>query len=88
MPGWTNRRRRAAELAALNDIAARLAGLHQPDELLQEITAQARRLLGADLAYIGLVHGDDFVMEVASGAVTPQLRACACLVTPGCSARS
>ncbi|MFG2227480.1 GAF domain-containing protein [Streptomyces sp. NPDC048644] len=68
------RRRRAAELAALNDIAARLAGLHQPDELLQEITAQARRLLGADLAYIGLVHGDDFVMEVASGAVTPQLR--------------
>ncbi|MFD7667174.1 GAF domain-containing protein [Streptomyces sp. NPDC059788] len=67
------RRRRAAELAALNDIAARLAGLHQPGELLQEITAQARRLLGADLAYIGLVDGDDFVMEVASGALTPQL---------------
>ncbi|AHH99398.1 helix-turn-helix domain-containing protein [Kutzneria albida] len=67
------RRQRAAELSALNEIAGRLAGLHQPGELLREVTEQARRLLAVDLAYIGLVQGEQFVMEVASGALTPQL---------------
>ncbi|MBP2471767.1 hypothetical protein JOF53_000639 [Crossiella equi] len=67
------RRQRAAELAALNDIAGRLAGLHETPELLREVVAQAQRLLGVDLAYIGLVRGTDFVMEVASGARTAQL---------------
>ncbi|MFC5724676.1 helix-turn-helix domain-containing protein [Streptomyces gamaensis] len=68
------RRRRASELAALNDIAALLAGVRQPSELLPEITTQSRRLLGVDLAYIGLVRGDSVVLEVASGALTPHLR--------------
>jgi hypothetical protein len=68
------RRHRALELAALNDITTQLAGVRQPDQLLLEITTQARRLLGVDLAYIGLVRGDDVVLEVASGALTPRLR--------------
>ena len=67
------RRRRAAELTALNDIAAQLTSTRAVDELLRQITTHARRLLGVDLAYIGVVHGDEFVFEVTSGALTSQL---------------
>jgi hypothetical protein len=67
------RRRRVAELTALNDIAAHLTSTHAVDELLPQITAQARRLLGVDCAHIGRVRGEDFVIEVASGALTAQL---------------
>src|SRR5689334_8966752 len=67
------RRRRAAELTALNDVAAQLTSTHVVDVLLQEITVQARRLLGVDLAYIALIHGDETVIEVVSGGLTTQL---------------
>ncbi|TQF74557.1 GAF domain-containing protein [Rhodococcus spelaei] len=67
------RRQRATELAALNDIASQLTTLHDPAALLTEIAAQARRLLGVDLVYIGLVSGDNVVIEVASGAFTSRL---------------
>ena len=67
------RRRRVSELTALNDIAAQLTSTHAVDELLPQITAQARRLLGVDCAHIGVVHGEDFVIEFASGALTAQL---------------
>ncbi len=67
------RRGRVAELTALNDIAAQLTSTHAVDELLPQITAQARRLLGVDCAHIGVVHGEDFVIEFASGALTAQL---------------
>jgi GAF domain-containing protein len=62
-----------AELAALNDIAIRLATLHAPDDLLPEIVDQARRLLGADLAYLGLVEDGHLRLRVTSGALTPVL---------------
>ncbi|MFB9677697.1 helix-turn-helix domain-containing protein [Streptosporangium vulgare] len=64
---------RAAELAALNDIAIRLATLHAPDDLLPEIVDQARQLLGADLAYLGLVEDGYLRLKVTSGALTPEL---------------
>ncbi|UMP01285.1 GAF domain-containing protein [Amycolatopsis sp. EV170708-02-1] len=64
---------RAAESAALNDIAIRLATLHAPDDLLPEIVDQARRLLGADLAYLGLVEDGYLRLKVTSGALTPEL---------------
>jgi GAF domain-containing protein len=67
------RRRRAGELTALNDIATQLTSTRTVDELLRQITSQARRLLGVDLAYIGVVHGEEFVFEVTNGALTPQL---------------
>jgi GAF domain-containing protein len=67
------RRGRVSELTALNDIAAQLTSTHAVDELLPQITAQARRLLGVDCAHIGVVHGEDFVIEFASGALTAQL---------------
>jgi GAF domain-containing protein len=67
------RRRRAAELTALNDIAVQLTSTRAVDELLRQITTHARRLLGVDLAYVGVVRGEEFVFEVTSGALTPQL---------------
>lgn len=67
------RRQRAAELAALNEIAGQLTSLRAHDVLLHEVVAHARRLLGVDLAYLGLVQGDHMVIEVASGSLTTQL---------------
>ena len=80
------RRRRVSELTALNDIAAQLTSTHAVDELLPQITAQARRLLGVDCAYIGVLHGEDFVVEFASGALTAQLVGLHVPAEPGCSA--
>lgn len=67
------RRQRSAELAALNDIAVRLTTVRDSRVLLQEVVDQARRLLGVDLAYMGSVYGDEFVIEVTSGALTSEL---------------
>ncbi|AYJ47205.1 helix-turn-helix domain-containing protein [Rhodococcus sp. P1Y] len=67
------RRQRSTELAALNDIAVRLTTVRDNRVLLQEVVDQARRLLGVDLAYMGSVYEDEFVIEVASGALTPKL---------------
>lgn len=67
------RRRQAAELAALNDIVAQLTTLRRPDAVLREITTQARRLLGVDLTYLALVRGEHAVVEAVTGAMTPQL---------------
>ncbi|WP_209559789.1 GAF domain-containing protein [Frigoribacterium sp. PvP032] len=61
------RRQRAVELAALNDIAGRLAAVADPADLLTEVVDQARRLLGVDLTYVALLVGDDLRIEVASG---------------------
>jgi GAF domain-containing protein len=67
------RRQRSTELAALNDIAVRLTTVRDNRALLQEVVDQARRLLGVDLAYMGSVQGDEFVIDVTSGALTPRL---------------
>ncbi|NQX16225.1 GAF domain-containing protein [Rathayibacter sp. VKM Ac-2857] len=61
------RRHRAVELAALNDIAGRLASVVDPGELLVEVVDQARRLLGVDLTYVVLLAEDDLEIRVASG---------------------
>nr|WP_296771213.1 GAF domain-containing protein [Rhodococcus sp. (in: high G+C Gram-positive bacteria)] len=67
------RRQRSTELAALNDIAVRLTTVRDNRVLLQEVVDQARRLLGVDLAYMGSVYENEFVIEVTSGALTPHL---------------
>ncbi|MFJ9161664.1 helix-turn-helix domain-containing protein [Streptomyces griseoviridis] len=64
---------RAADLGALNDIAIRLAALTTPQALLPEIVDQARRLLGVDLAYLGLVEEGLLRLTAAAGALTPEL---------------
>ena len=48
------RREHADELMVLNDLAKRLASLHEERSLLQEVSSQARRLLSADVAYLML----------------------------------
>ena len=67
------RRQRATELSALNDIAHRLSTLHDPDDLVGEVVGQARRLLGVDLTYLALVEDDHLRIDVADGALTPHL---------------
>ncbi|GCE39123.1 Regulator of polyketide synthase expression [Rhodococcus wratislaviensis] len=67
------RRQRSRELAALNDIAVRLTTVRDDRALLQEVVDQARQLLGVDLAYMGSVYDEEFVIEVTSGALTPNL---------------
>lgn len=64
---------RTIELSALNDIAVRLPTVRDDRLLLQEVVDQARRLLGVDLAYMGSVYDQTFVIEVTSGALTPSL---------------
>lgn len=67
-------RRRAEELAALNDLARRLAALHEPHELLAEVARQAQRLLRVDVAYIMLVHDERLRIEVVEGSLGVTLR--------------
>lgn len=54
MERLAERREHADELTVLNDLARRLASLHEPQNLLQEVASQARRLLHADVAYLML----------------------------------
>lgn len=80
------RRQRAAELAALNQVAGQLTTLRAHDVLLREVVAHARRLLGVDLAYLGLVLDDHMVIEVASGSLTSQLVGLEVSLTEGLAA--
>lgn len=69
-----DRDRRATELAALNDIAAKLTTTRDHDALLAEVVDQARSLLDADLAYLGLLdEQNQFVIAVSIGGVSPEL---------------
>jgi len=67
-------RQQARELAVLDDLARRLVGLHDPADLLQEVAAQSRRLLGADVSYLMLRHPDGLRIEVSDGSMGSALR--------------
>ncbi|MUL84757.1 MULTISPECIES: GAF domain-containing protein [unclassified Mycolicibacterium] len=67
------RRRKAAELAALNAIAGRLASVTDVDRLLHEIVEQAKNLLQVDLAYLSLITDDRITIEVAIGQISGYL---------------
>jgi GAF domain-containing protein len=67
-------RRRADELGVLNDLARRLASLHDTREVLDEVARQARRLLGVDVAYIMLLRADRLRIEVVDGAMGSAMR--------------
>lgn len=67
-------RRRADELAVLNDLARRLAGLYDTREVLDEVARQARRLLGVDVAYIMLLRAGRLRIEVVDGAMGSAMR--------------
>ncbi len=64
------RLRVARELAALNDLARRLATLHDPADVLQQVAVQARQLLAVDVAYIMLRRPDGILrIEYADGSM-------------------
>ncbi|SEC59794.1 Sugar diacid utilization regulator [Nocardioides exalbidus] len=67
-------RRRADELAVLNDLARRLAALHDTRDVLDEVARQARRLLVVDVAYIMLLRTDVLRIEVVDGAMGSAMR--------------
>lgn len=67
-------RRRAEELAVLNDLARRLAALHEPRELLAEVARQAKRLLQVDVAYLMLARDQRLRIEVVEGSLGATLR--------------
>src|SRR6478736_2578918 len=67
-------RRRAEELSVLNDLARRLAALHDTREVLDEVARQARRLLGVDVAYIMLLRAQLLRIEVVDGAMGAAMR--------------
>jgi DNA-binding PucR family transcriptional regulator len=70
------RRRREAELAALNETATDLVSLRDVELVLQAIVRRARHLLGTDTAYLTLIDHDrgDTYMRVTDGMVTDEFR--------------
>ncbi|MFD7922430.1 helix-turn-helix domain-containing protein [Streptomyces sp. NPDC059740] len=82
------RRQRAGELAALNDLALRLSGTRELGALLQDTVEQARRLLDVDVAYLALVGPDGaMTIEVTDGSTGPQLRGVVLLPDSGLAGR-
>ncbi|QNG37727.1 GAF domain-containing protein [Geodermatophilaceae bacterium NBWT11] len=73
-PSVAELRRRADELVVLNDLARRLAALHDTRDVLDEVARQARRLLGVDVAYIMLLRGEVLRIEVVDGAMGSAMR--------------
>jgi DNA-binding PucR family transcriptional regulator len=68
--------RRERELEALFETARDLAALREPEEVLNTIVRQARKLLTADLAYITLFDreaGDTYV-RATSGSLSPEFQ--------------
>jgi GAF domain-containing protein len=70
------RRRREAELSALNDTIADLATLHDLDAVLEAIVRRARKLLGTDVAYLTLRDEErgDTCMRVTDGSVSARFQ--------------
>ncbi|QFU90399.1 GAF domain-containing protein [Amycolatopsis sp. YIM 10] len=69
------RQRHAAELTVLNDLARRLTTLRDSGGVLSEVAAQARRLLGVDVAYLMLRQDDGGLrIEVVDGSMGSVLR--------------
>ncbi len=68
-------RHQADRLRVLNDLARRLASMRDPAEVLHEVAAQARRLLGVDVAYIMLLgEGGLLRIEVVDGMMGSAMR--------------
>ncbi|MDP5182676.1 GAF domain-containing protein [Blastococcus sp. BMG 814] len=67
-------RRHSRELVVLNDLARRLGSMHHPGEVLQEVAAQSRRLLDADVAYLMLRRPEGLRIEVVDGSMGGALR--------------
>ncbi|WP_277455292.1 GAF domain-containing protein [Janibacter sp. DB-40] len=67
-------RRREQELSAILSGVRELAELRDVDTLLERIVDRARRLLGADVAYLTGHHDNALRVRTTSGVVAPELR--------------
>jgi len=52
--------------AGLSEVSRRIAAVHQPDEILALIVEEASRLVGAEVAAVRLIEGDDLVLAAVN----------------------
>ncbi len=81
------RSRRAAELAALSQMAARLTVVRDLPALLTDVATQARQLLRVDVAYLALVEQDDLRIRYFDGVLGAGFREIRLSLTAGLAGR-
>jgi type II secretory ATPase GspE/PulE/Tfp pilus assembly ATPase PilB-like protein/GAF domain-containing protein len=69
--GWEQAQRDRERLRAMNEVARRLAAVHETDDVLSLIVDDAERLLGGAAAGIRLVEGDRLVVRARSQSAAP-----------------
>jgi GAF domain-containing protein len=82
-----DRAQRASELAALSEMAARLASVRDLPGLLEDIARQARNLLRADVTYLALLEGDSLRIRYFDGTLSPTFRDIRLSLTQGLAGR-
>ncbi|MDT7572935.1 MAG: hypothetical protein QOE05_3109 [Actinomycetota bacterium] len=82
-----DRARRAAELTALSEMAARLPSVQDVGALLTDIAVQARRLLRTDITYLALVEDDALRIRYFDGVMGPTAREIRLSLTAGLAGR-
>jgi len=82
-----DRAQRAAELAALSEMATRLTTVRDLGELLGDIAEQARALLRTDLAYLALREDGGLRIRYFAGTFGPQFRDIRLSLTEGLAGR-
>lgn len=78
-----DRAQRAAELAVLSDVAARLTSVRDVTDLLSDIAAQARQLLRTDVAYLALLTDGALRIRYFDGVMGPAVREVTLSLTTG-----
>lgn len=82
-----DRAQRATGLAALSEVAARLASVRDLDGLLTGIAAQARQLLRTDVAYLALLEGERLRIKYFDGTLGAAFRDIEMSLTAGLAGR-
>lgn len=81
------RAHRAAELAALSEMAGRLTSVRDLPELLTDVARLARQLLRTDVAYLALLDGDVLRIKYFDGRLGPAFREIELSITAGLAGR-
>ena len=82
-----DRAQRATELAALSEMATRLASVRDVAGLLEDVARQARYLLRTDVAYLALLEGDSLRIRYFDGTLSPTFRDIRLSLTQGLAGR-
>lgn len=78
---------RATQLAALSEMATRLASVRDLAGLLEDVARQARYLLRTDVTYLALLEGDSLRIRYFDGALSPTFRDIQLSLTEGLAGR-